>query len=291
MNVNLLNIVNQIVAAKGENVLADPQQLKPLFTAYAKNEPKDERVAFGRCIEIGSYQELKSAPSVNERLRRKKNLADQLNVKYKIDKKNCVDALDLLEAAIFNKSTTPTQVHTPPPVPASAPPAPTPAPVPSITVNTIIQNPNAQNPNVQNTNVPNRRFRHGFASFWLWISFLSSIFGLLAILLVLFVYDEYIAGIIGYIYPSLSSDEWLYWLIGISAATVFGLGRIIFAWKRSGFYLLVLADIASIVLAFIYIPGEVVSTIISCSVFLLLTFLILKIHNSYNALSTWEQLD
>jgi len=101
MNSNLLNIVKQIIAERGENVLADPQQLKPLFKDYAKDEPKDERVAFGRCIEIGSYQELKSAPSVNDRQRRKITLADQL-VKTGIDKKHCTDALDLLEAVLFS---------------------------------------------------------------------------------------------------------------------------------------------------------------------------------------------
>lgn len=102
MNNSLLNIVKRIVAVKGENVLADPKKLRPLFKDYAKDEPKEDRVSFGRCIEIGSYQELKNANSADERQRKKAALADQLNAKYGIDKMRCADALDLLEAVIIN---------------------------------------------------------------------------------------------------------------------------------------------------------------------------------------------
>jgi len=59
MNTNLLNIVNRIVAEQGEGILADAKRLFPYFSDYAKNENKEERVAFGRCIEYGAYQELK----------------------------------------------------------------------------------------------------------------------------------------------------------------------------------------------------------------------------------------
>ena len=105
MNVNLFNIVNKIVTEKGEDVLADPQRLKPLFTDYAKDEPKEERMAFGRCIEIGSYRELKNTPSADERRRIKTALADQLHAKTGIDKAHCENALDLLEAVLFPPKT------------------------------------------------------------------------------------------------------------------------------------------------------------------------------------------
>jgi len=352
MNNNLLNIVRQIIAEKGEGVLADPQQLKPLFSNYAKNEPKEERAAFGRCMEIGSYQELKSAPSVNERRRRMKNLADQMSTKYGITRALCADALDLLEEAMFNKNVTPKPVNAPAPAPAPVPVPPVvPSPVqnnpppftgyminngsnvsgpyslgqmeamiksgqitlnymvctssgnwvkideipelekifngtgnPSITVNTIIQNPNDQN-----NNVPNKRFRHGFTSFWLWISFIGSILGLPVILFLWYIYDDYLAEIVEYFYPSFKT--WLYWCIAILAAIILGLWKIIKSWKRSGFYWLVLADIASIILVFIYFPSGVISAIFSCSVFPVLTYFILKIRNGYTAKSTWEQMD
>jgi len=114
MNTNLVAIVKRIVAEKGENVLANPQQLKPLFSDYAKDEPKEERAAFGRCIEIGSYQELKNTRSADERQRKKTALADQLQTKTGIDKKHCVDALDLLEAVLFKPEQPPASQPKPP---------------------------------------------------------------------------------------------------------------------------------------------------------------------------------
>jgi len=104
MNINLLNIIKRIVSEKGESILSDAQKLNPLFKDYAKDEPKDERAAFGRCIEIGSYQELKNTTTENERKRKKTTLVSQLHAKTGIDKKLCVDALDILEAVIFKTS-------------------------------------------------------------------------------------------------------------------------------------------------------------------------------------------
>jgi len=104
MNTNLLNIINRIVNEKGENILSDAQKLNPLFKDYAKDEPKDERAAFGRCIEIGAYQELKNTSSENERKRKKAVLINQLYAKTGIDKKLCTDALDILEAVMFKNT-------------------------------------------------------------------------------------------------------------------------------------------------------------------------------------------
>jgi len=101
MNTNLINIVKRIVYEKGENILSDPIKLNPLFKDYAKNELKEEREAFGRCIEIGAYNELKTATSENERKRRKESLANQLHSKTGKEKKLFLDSLDILEAVIF----------------------------------------------------------------------------------------------------------------------------------------------------------------------------------------------
>jgi hypothetical protein len=101
MNTNLLNIVNRIVAEQGEGILADAKRLFPFFADYAKNEYKEDRVAFGRCIEMGAYQELKKARTADERQRVKATLVDQMNAKTGIDRNRCADALDLLEAVIF----------------------------------------------------------------------------------------------------------------------------------------------------------------------------------------------
>jgi len=104
MNINLLNIVKRIIAEQGEDILADPQRLKAFFLDYAKDEPKNERVAFGRCIEMRAYEELKNIGSEDERQRKKETLANQLHAKTSIDKVQCADAIDLLEAAVFGET-------------------------------------------------------------------------------------------------------------------------------------------------------------------------------------------
>jgi len=101
MNVNLLNIINRIVAEQGEGILGDAKRLFPFFADYAKNEHKEERTAFGRCVEMGAYYELKKTRTPDERLRVKAALANQMNAKTGIARPRCVDALDLLEAVIF----------------------------------------------------------------------------------------------------------------------------------------------------------------------------------------------
>jgi DNA-directed RNA polymerase subunit RPC12/RpoP len=101
MNANLLNVVNRIVAEQGEGILADAKRLFPFFADYAKNEYKEERVAFGRCIEYGAYQALKNTRSADARLLLKATLVDQINTKTGVDRPRCADAIDLLEAVIF----------------------------------------------------------------------------------------------------------------------------------------------------------------------------------------------
>jgi len=102
MNNNLFRILKKIIADQGENILSDPQRLKAIFSDLAKNEPKEDRVAFGRCIEMGFYNEFKKTSSEDERRRLKIQLANQLQAKTGIDKPYCNDALDLLETVIFN---------------------------------------------------------------------------------------------------------------------------------------------------------------------------------------------
>jgi hypothetical protein len=117
MNTNLLNIVNRIVAEQGEGILSDAKRLFPYFSDYAKNEHKEERVAFGRCIEMGAYQELKKTRTPDERLQVKAALATQMNAKTGVARPRCVDALDLLEAVIFKpqQQTYPQQQYSPQP--------------------------------------------------------------------------------------------------------------------------------------------------------------------------------
>jgi len=102
MNNNLFRILKKIIATQGESILSDPQRLKAIFSDLAKNEPKEDRVAFGRCIEMGFYNEFKKTNSEDERYKLKTKLANQMQAKTGIDKPHCNDALDLLESVIFN---------------------------------------------------------------------------------------------------------------------------------------------------------------------------------------------
>jgi|TergutMp193P3_1026864.scaffolds.fasta_scaffold177792_2 ACR3 family arsenite efflux pump ArsB len=79
--------------------------------------------------------------------------------------------------------------------------------------------------------------------------------------------------------------------MAIIAAHLYGLWKIIKRWKRAGFYWIVAACIALIGYGFIYAPSEVVSAIVTLAIYLGLTYVVLRFRNSYNAKSTWEQLD
>ncbi|GHV86658.1 hypothetical protein AGMMS50230_22660 [Spirochaetia bacterium] len=100
MNTSLLTIIKRIIAEQGEDILANPQRLKIYVKDYAKNEPKEERIAFGRCIEAGCYSELKKAKTTETRLRFKAVLSKQLQKITGLDSALCNDALDLLDAVL-----------------------------------------------------------------------------------------------------------------------------------------------------------------------------------------------
>ena len=104
MNTNMLNIIKRIVAEQGEDILGNPQRLKAFFLDYAKDEPKGERIAFGRCVEMGFYAELKNTSNSGERQRKKAALAGQLHDKTSIDQVSCAVAIDLMEAVIFGEA-------------------------------------------------------------------------------------------------------------------------------------------------------------------------------------------
>jgi TolA-binding protein len=101
MNTSLLASIKWIITKHGKDILSDPLRLKPIFVKFAKNEPKEERIAFGRCIEIGSYKELKKAQTENERGKIKGDLILRLQSVTKLNTKQCGEAIDLLDAAIF----------------------------------------------------------------------------------------------------------------------------------------------------------------------------------------------
>jgi hypothetical protein len=100
VNTNFLTVIKKIVAEQGESILAEPQRLKGWISDYAKDEPKAERLAFGRCIEYDAYGELKNAPAGGRAIV-KGRLAQRLHHEEGLDEALCTGALDLLEAAVW----------------------------------------------------------------------------------------------------------------------------------------------------------------------------------------------
>jgi hypothetical protein len=101
MNNNLPIIVKQIIADYGEAILENPQRLKALFGDLAKDEPKPLRLAFGRCIESGAYNALKTAPDTADRKTRKTVIAQQIRDEHGLDITLCGEALNILETVLF----------------------------------------------------------------------------------------------------------------------------------------------------------------------------------------------
>jgi predicted RNA-binding Zn-ribbon protein involved in translation (DUF1610 family) len=126
MNINVLNILKQITAQYGEEVLEDPRRLKAFFSDLAKDEPKPLRTAFGKCVESGFYRILKDTATPEERREVIDRLARRLRDEEGLDIALCAEALELLAAAIFGEGqiaplpeTAPAKQNAAPPPPAA----------------------------------------------------------------------------------------------------------------------------------------------------------------------------
>jgi hypothetical protein len=116
MNTAFVNIIKRIIAEQGESILANPQQLKGFVADYAKNEPKEDRLAFGRCIEAGAYAQLKNTRTEAERRQVKAALLPRIRQTSGLGAAQCSAALDALEAALFGipQSVSQPQYQSPP---------------------------------------------------------------------------------------------------------------------------------------------------------------------------------
>lgn len=103
MNESLLAIIKRIVAEQGESILNDPKRLKSFVSDYARWEPKEDRIAFGRSIENGFYTELKQTSPAN-RTSTKASLVSRLQSITGYDAACCTSAIDLLECLLFGNS-------------------------------------------------------------------------------------------------------------------------------------------------------------------------------------------
>jgi hypothetical protein len=102
MNTNFANIIKQIVSQQGESILANPMRLKVFVRIYAKNEPKEIRLAFGRCIEQGYYRVLKQTSDPEDRQQMKIKIVKQMHNISKLELPICVEAVDILEAVLYD---------------------------------------------------------------------------------------------------------------------------------------------------------------------------------------------
>jgi hypothetical protein len=103
MNTTFTNIIKQIVSQQGEAILGNPARLKIFVAKYAKNEPKEIRLAFGRCIEQGYYRVLKQTSAPLERQQLKPKIAQQMHNISKLPLQDCTEAVDILEAVLYGE--------------------------------------------------------------------------------------------------------------------------------------------------------------------------------------------
>jgi hypothetical protein len=121
MNRNLLKVVQQITTQYGEDILGDAKRLKSFFGDLAKDDPKPLRTAFCRAVEEGAYNALKAAPDAAERAGRKTSITQRVRDEHGIDPVLSIEALDILDAALFGEENV---------AQTQAPPAPDPQPKP-----------------------------------------------------------------------------------------------------------------------------------------------------------------
>jgi hypothetical protein len=134
--------------------------------------------------------------------------------------------------------------------------------------------------------IENRRLRHGFTSFWLWIIFIANIAGLLALLIDFFSDGEFMAE---WFHGSSDFDKWV---IRIACILSFWAAKkLLFDWEKSGFWLTVIVNVVFIFLNPLKQNEEDFYTgIIIQAVSIGILFGVLQFKNAYNAKSTWEQL-
>jgi hypothetical protein len=139
----------------------------------------------------------------------------------------------------------------------------------------------------QSENKPDRKLRHGFTSFYLW---LGKIFGILASL---FVILEFFAvtfadlRLLADIFPQSSSFD--LWVIRIFMIVLYLSFQSILNWKSSGFWLY---SVSMIAYSFLNpVKDNVFANLIASAISIGILYGVLHFHNAYNGKSTWEQLE
>jgi formylglycine-generating enzyme required for sulfatase activity len=99
----LLDIIKQIVAKEGEQILLEPERVSAFFSDLAKDEPKPKKQAFIKCLEHRFAKILKDIAK-EERFNYKENLAQKLHTEEGLDLKLCGEAINMLCSALFGEA-------------------------------------------------------------------------------------------------------------------------------------------------------------------------------------------
>jgi len=100
INADLLNIVKQIVAYGGENILFEPDRFSASFADLARDIPKPQKYAFIKCLEK-KYAQILNSVSEPNRGNCKQQLAQRLHEEEGLDLALCEKTLNLLEAVVL----------------------------------------------------------------------------------------------------------------------------------------------------------------------------------------------
>jgi len=100
MNTNLLNIIKQIIAEQGDDILANPKRVSAFFADLARDIPKPEKNALLRSLEHGFAQIMRNA-AAPDREDCKQQLTQRLNNEEGFDLSLCGETVDLLAEVVF----------------------------------------------------------------------------------------------------------------------------------------------------------------------------------------------
>jgi uncharacterized protein YegL len=100
----LLEIVKQIVAKNGEQILFDSKRINAFFLDLAKDEPKLQKRAFIESLEYGVVKTLKGVAK-EERINCKEMLAQKLHAEEGLDVVLYRNAIDILCEVLFGRVT------------------------------------------------------------------------------------------------------------------------------------------------------------------------------------------
>jgi len=120
----LLDIVKQIVAKYGEQILLDSRRVNAFFSDLAKDEPKPQKLAFIECLNYGVVKTLKDVAET-ERANCKDALAQRLEKEEGRGVEQYRQAIDILCEVLFGCV---------PSLPQSSPPPSQSLPLPQITI-------------------------------------------------------------------------------------------------------------------------------------------------------------